>query len=133
MGKYSRYRYEQVKERRWKVHPIWRGFGLLFFVMVPVMSFIGAILLVRQNIQQKWIPDVPVELMRWFNTPQLAIFSPELAKIYYLDIALTVVLMVLGFGVISVVYSLLYSLMAPSRYGPVDSPPIRTSPRKTPR
>ena len=130
MGKYQKYRYQQVKERRWTVHPIWRGIGLLFLIMVPVMSFAGAILLVRANFKEGWI-QIPVELLKSFSTPQLAAITPDLARIYYLDIAVALAFMVLGFGVISIVYSLLYSMFAPSRYGPVDSPPIRKSPRKS--
>jgi hypothetical protein len=129
MGKYQKYRYEQVRERRWKVHPIWRGIGFLFLIMVPIMSFAGAILVVRQNFENRWL-EVPAELLKFFNVPQLAAISPELAKIYYLDLAVAFAFMVLGFGVISIVYSMLYSMFGPSRYGPVDSPPIRTSPRK---
>ena len=132
MTKYMKYRYQQVRERRWKVHPIWRGIGLLFLIMVPIMSFAGAILLVRQNFKQEWI-QVPAELLKFINTPQLVSISPDLARIYYLDIGVTLALMALGFGVISIVYSMLYSMFGPSRYGPVDSPPIRKSPRKTPR
>jgi hypothetical protein len=132
MGKYMKYRYQQVRERRWKVHPIWRGIGVAFLVMVPLMSFAGAILLVRQNFKQGWIP-VPAELLKFIDTPQLVALSQELGRIYYLDIAVTLALMVLGFGIISIIYSMLYGIFGPSRYGPVDSPPIRRSPRKTPR
>jgi hypothetical protein len=132
MGKYSKYRYTQVKERKWKVHPIWQGIGLAFLLMVPLMSFAGATLLVRQNFKVGWI-QVPAELMKFYNTPQLATISPEWARIYYLDIAVAVAFMVLGFGILSIIYSILYSALGPSRYGPVDSPPIRKSPRRTPR
>ncbi len=132
MSKYTRYRYRQVKERRWKVHPIWRGIGLLFLIMVPIMSFAGAILLVRQNFRLGWV-QVPAELLKFFNTPQLVSVSQDLARIYYLDIAVALAFMALGFGVISIIYSMLYSVLGPSRYGPVDSPPIRRSPRKSPK
>ena len=132
MGKYQKYRYQQVKERRWKIHPIWRGIGLLLIIMVPIMSFAGAILLVRQNFQQGWF-QVPAELLRSVSIPQLAQFAPELSRLYLVDGLVTLAFMVLGFGILSVIYSLLYSMFAPSRYGPVDSPPIRKSPRRTPR
>ncbi len=132
MSKYMKYRYQQVKERRWKIHPIWRGIGLVFLIMVPIMSFAGSILLVRQNFKQGWF-QVPAELLKFYNTPQLISISQDLARIYYLDIAVALAFMVLGFGVISIIYSMLYSMLGPSRYGPVDSPPIRRSPRKTPR
>jgi hypothetical protein len=127
MGKYMKYRYQQVKERRWKVHPVWRGIGLLFVIMVPIMSFAGAILLVRQNFQHKWV-EVPADLLKSFSFAQLGAVTPELARIYYLDIAVALAFMVIGFGVITILYSFLYGMFGPSRYGPVDSPPIRKSP-----
>jgi hypothetical protein len=129
MGKYQKYRYEQVRERRWKVHPIWRGIGFLFVIMVPLMSFAGAILIVRENFKHEWL-KVPAELLKSISIPQLGGLSPELARIYYLDLAVAFAFMILGFGLIAIVYSFLYSIFGPSRYGPVDSPPIRTSPRK---
>ena len=37
----------------------------------------------------------------------------------------TVVLSLIGFGVFTALYSLIYSLFGPSQYGPLDSPPLR--------
>ncbi len=72
MGKYMKYRYQQVKERRWKIHPIWRGLGFLLIILVPLMSFAGAILLVRQNFQHGWV-RVPAELLRSITLPELGL------------------------------------------------------------
>ncbi len=129
MSKYQKYRYEQVRERSWKIHPIWRGIGLIFVILIPLVSFAGAILAVRANFEQNWV-QVPAEFMKFFNTPQLAGISPDMAKIYYLDLAVWLAFMALGFGILTIIYSMLYSSFGPSRYGPVDSPPIRHSPRK---
>jgi uncharacterized protein YggT (Ycf19 family) len=131
-SKYTKYQYQQVKVRRWDVHPYWRGAGLFFIIMIPLMSFLGAISITRQNFQAKWF-QVPAELLRWVDTPALKIFSQDLGRIYYMDIALTILFIVLGFGLMTVFYSILWRYIGPSRYGPVDSPPIRTSPHKRTR
>jgi hypothetical protein len=38
---------------------------------------------------------------------------------------LAVILMVIGFGVLSVIYAMMYKMAGPSRYGPFDVPPIK--------
>jgi hypothetical protein len=128
-SKYNKYQYKQIKERRWVVHPVWRGIGLFFIIFIPIMSFAAAVLIVRQNMTEHWF-QVPAELSRSFSTPALKILSPELNRIYYADFALTVVFLVLAFGIMTVFYSVLWRYIGPSRYGPVDSPPIRRSPHR---
>ena len=128
-SKYNKYGYKQIKERRWKVHPVWRGIGLLFVILIPILSFSAAVLVVRGNLEQHWF-QVPAELSTSFSTPELEVLSPDLTRIYYADLALTVAFIVLAFGVMTVIYSILWRYIGPSRYGPVDSPPIRSSPHR---
>ena len=40
----------KAESRPWSVHPIWRGIGCLWLVLLPVMSYAGAYLLVRKVI-----------------------------------------------------------------------------------
>ena len=134
MGKYGNYEFSRP-DKPWKVHPIWRGIGCLFMIIIPVVSYAGAALLVRENIEQGMF-QVPVELAGVVNfapvyefLPFLQSFLTGLGPIYYLDILLTGALMIVGFGAISVVYSFVYRAVGPSRYGPYDSPPIRKSRR----
>ena len=126
--KFSGSQYRQVKERRWNVHPIWRGIGLVMLILLPVISFAAAVLIVRANMEQNWF-SIPEELSGSFDTPQLASFAPELERVYYMDFALAFLFAVLGFGVFTVIYSFLWGYVGPSRYGPVDSPPIKKSRR----
>jgi hypothetical protein len=131
MGKYSNYEFSRPgDEKRWKVHPIWRGIGCIFMIIIPVISYAGAALLVRENMEQIWF-EVPVELAGAVNfapvynfLPILQNFLLSLGPIYYLDILLTIGFMIVGFGAMSVVYSFMYRAVGPSRYGPYDSPPI---------
>jgi hypothetical protein len=139
MGKYAKYEYKQVKPRRWRVHPIWRGIGLAMIILVPILSYTGAYMLVRENIKSKWF-EVSGDLMQTVNFAPLLRMIPELrgvvasfGKIYYLDLAFTVLFMVVGFGVLTILSGFLYRAMGPSRYGPVDAQPIRKSPTTSSR
>jgi hypothetical protein len=139
VGKYAKYEYKQIKPRRWKVHPIWRGIGVVLVILVPVLSYSGAYLLVRENFKSQWFA-VPVDLMKTVNFAPLLKIIPELTgtvasfgRVYYIDLALTFLFIVVGFGVITILYGLIYSSMGPSRYGPVDAEPIRKSPTSAAR
>ena len=114
----SRYDYQSriQKQRPWKVHPIWRGIGCLLIIMIPVMSYAGAVLLVRENMQQGWIP-MPYELARPVTIPLVGAVS-----YLYAYLLAAGVLAVLGFASVTVIYSLMYSRMGPPRFGPTDAP-----------
>jgi hypothetical protein len=134
VGKYAKYEYKQIKPRRWKVHPIWRGIGVILIILVPILSYSGAYLVVRDNFKSRWF-DVPVDLMKSVNfapvlkyIPQLSGVVASIGRVYYIDLALTILFMVVGFGLLTILYGILYSTMGPSRYGPVDAEPIRKSP-----
>ncbi len=147
MGKYAKYEYKQVKPRRWKVHPIWRGIGVVLAILVPILSYSGAYLLVRENFQRKWVV-LPADLIKTVNfIPLLEAIPKQLSgiysilsgivasigRIYYVDLALTVFFMIVGFGLLTIFYGLIYSAVGPSRYGPVDAEPIRKSPTSAAR
>lgn len=108
---YAQWRRPRARERPWRVHPIWRGIGCLLLIIVPVISYVLADLLVKENLRQRWLA-IPRELAGPASNPYL--FS---------KILLAVVVAVVIFGVFTVLYSLIFSLAGPPRYGPYDSPP----------
>jgi hypothetical protein len=133
MPKYDRTQYRQVKPRRWKVHPIWRGVGLILIILIPIMAFAAAIMIVRTNIHAHWF-DVPAELAGSYSVPDsIKLLIPDLDRLYYVDIAFAACFMIVGFGILSVLYAFMYRMFGPDRYGPVDSPPIRHSPHRSVR
>ena len=139
MGKYAKYEYKQVKPRRWKVHPIWRGIGLAMIILMPILSYAGAYTLVRENMKSHWF-EVSADMMQTINFAPLLRMIPELSgvvasfgRIYYIDLALTVLFIVVGFGVLTILSGFLYRAVGPSRYGPVDAEPIRKSPTSSSR
>lgn len=128
MSKYMKYNdRSRMAERPWKIHPIWRGIGCLLMLMIPVMAYAGAVVLVRENSQNKWLP-MPAELMQTVNIPYLGDI-----KAFFAVLIVTVLLMIIGFGVVTILYSLIYSAFGPPRLGPLDAPPVRTSPARRKR
>jgi len=129
MGRYSSFHQKsQMEDRPWKVHPIWRGIGCLMIILIPVMSYAGAYLLVEENAKAGWIPESfwSPELMNPVTIPTTTISVPHL----YGTLLLTVVLMLIGYGVLMVFYALVYSALGPPRLGPLDAAPIRRKPRR---
>ena len=87
------------------------------------MAYAGAVLLIRQNKLNNWV-SLPPELNITYVIPYLGF------KINFAEVSATILLMLLGFGALVILYSLMYSLIGPARYGPLDSPPIKRKPRK---
>ena len=108
----------QTKSRRSiipPVHPVWRGIGCFLLILLPIISFAGAKLLVQANGKQRWV-QMPVELTRSFPLPMIG-------RVLYADLALTVILIVIGFAILTVGYAIVYRIIGIPRYGPLDSPP----------
>ena len=124
MGRHRSYTRQEVKERPWEVHPIWRGIGCILIIVIPIMAYAGAVVLIRENIENNWVA-LPPELTGSYVIPYLGF------KINFADIAVTILLMFIGFGVMVIIYAFMYRLIGPPRYGPLDSPPIKRKPRKS--
>jgi hypothetical protein len=84
-------------------------------ILIPIISFVGAKILIQENLEQKWV-QIPGELRGSFNIPSVG-------QIMFAELAVAVILMVLGFGLLTVVYAFIYRVFGPSPYGPMDAPP----------
>ena len=129
-------------ERPWKIHPVWRGIGFVWMILVPVMSYAGAWIFTRENFKNRWLP-VTEELSKPFQLPviDLPFLSFPLnfnilirwlpgQPIYNIDILFFLAFLFLGFGFMSVMYAFLYRTMAPAR-SPFDAPEVeRQHPRQ---
>lgn len=104
------------------MHPIWRGIGCVTFVLGPVIAYAGGRLLVDLNREMRWVA-MPYELMRPVPILDLATVDH-----LYADLLVALVLLLLGFALVSVVYGIIYSVLGPSRYGPLDADPHRDLP-----
>jgi hypothetical protein len=125
MSKYDKFNQgSRMQERPWKIHPIWRGIGCLMMLLIPIMSYAGAVVLVQANLEQGWLP-MPGELLQTVAIP----FVGDVEQ-FFAVVIVTVLLMIIGFGVVTILYSLIYSAVGPPRLGPLDAPPVRNSPKK---
>lgn len=125
MTKYSTYsRRASEKPRPWRVHPIWRGIGCLFMIIIPVMSYAGAYMLVRWDIKSKYIP-IPKEFAMSVNIPYIG-------RIPYFgaNLIVTLVLALIGFAVLMSIYALVYRAVGPQG-SPLDAPPSRRKVRRS--
>ena len=74
MSKYNVRVHQKPKERKWKVHPFWRGFGCLWMILLPIMSFAGAKLIVRSGTftlpsELTGLVDLPTLNYWWMKAP----------------------------------------------------------------
>ncbi len=123
MSKYTSHVRSDADKRPWKIHPIWRGFGCLWLIMLPLMSFAGAKLIVRSRA----LP-LPNELLTRIRLPYLDYpwmsfpidlnilinWLPE-RPLLAADVLIIAALIFLGFGIMSVAYSFLYRFFGPPR------------------
>ncbi|NJN43714.1 MAG: hypothetical protein HC806_02565 [Anaerolineae bacterium] len=119
------YQYREAEpENKDKVHPIWRGIGCLLLVIIPVISFAASVLLVEEGLPQQYI-RMTSDLAKRVDVPG---FGP-IPFLYILII--TAVISVLGFVFMTVAYSIVYMFTGRSKYGPLDSPPIKRKVKKS--
>jgi hypothetical protein len=134
MSKYG-LRQVQPPKRPWKVHPIWRGIGCFLALIGPILALAAAHLLA---LELNRVFPLPGELLRsrTLAVPPDVTYFIGIAPIgisiahWYADLILAGLLLLMGFGVIMVIYAVIYGMMGPSRYGPMDSPPVRSSVKK---
>ncbi len=112
MGKYSFYQSRREKPRQRGAHPVWRGIGFLLILIIPVLSYAAALVTLDENAKRGWI-DIPLELI-----------SPVIEPMLYAKILLTIIFMVIFYGIFTFISFALYSAFGPPRYGPLDAPPV---------
>lgn len=136
MGKYGSRVKKPAMPKRNTVNPYMRGIGCLFMLIVPIFSYAAGNELAARGFGYQVIPR------EWYGyisiPPAVANFSGlntifnYLAGIEHLSatLVLAVVVMILVGGIISVIFGWMYSLFAPSIYGPTDVPPPRVKTKK---
>ena len=142
MGRQQNF-YQVVPEKRadHKIHPVWRGIGFVFIIFVPILSCIGSYVLLDENTRQNWF-SIPPEFLTpaafqsgvtaFFNYLSLPpdAYSLFLDPLLFVKIGLTLAIIFIVFILFQLVSFLLYRSFGPSRYGPLDAPPIKAKVRK---
>ena len=137
MTKYTRVA-RKPDERRWSIHPVWRGIGCFMIIIIVVMSYAGAKEFIDYNErnQKLGLPDQLYDKVHISYTKYIPALKEDdvvnkfLANIKYGYLVFMLIFMFVGFGAFSFVYSALYRVSGPSRYTPLDSPEVRKPRRK---
>jgi hypothetical protein len=129
MSRYSRFQ-QPTKKAPGEVHPVWRGIGCVMMVVIPVLSYAGAVKIVEYGLQNHW--PFPYTLIGhiyfppWvWRAPVLPLLATPIANYDNLGaVALIFLALVIALaGVFSTVYAIIYRVIAPPRYSAVDAPP----------
>jgi hypothetical protein len=130
MGKYGSFKQEAFK-RPYEVHPVWRGIGCILMLLIPIVSIVGAMVLIDAGTKNGW--PFPPEIMGNPRFPSIAYTLPIVNNIagtissvnnLYAIMLFSVIFMIAGFAVISLVYSTAFKVMGPPRYSPLDAPDV---------
>jgi hypothetical protein len=118
-GKYSTYanRQEPINEKK-EVHPIWRGIGFAMMIIIPVLSYIGSLVILEQNAKSHWFP-IPYDLLAKTGDSLL-----------YMKIIITICLIFIIYAVFNFITFFIFKLFGPARYGPLDAAPERVRRRR---
>jgi hypothetical protein len=141
MGKYNMSSNRTpLPKRPWAVHPIWRGIGCIWLILSPILAFAIAYLLVDYDMKTEFF-KLPADLTNTVVIP-LTRFVPAEVNAYitvkdgvaphlYANLLLAGLILLIGFGVVMVIYAIIYSISGPKRLGPLDAPEIRRKTRKS--
>lgn len=121
MGKHDAYRpMDDRQARKAEIHPVWRGIGFIFMILIPVVSYAGAILLIQENNKRGWIA-FPYDLIATENHILFRLFQdPQI----HIKLIVMGMLMFILFAIFSLITFAVYSVFGSTRYGPYDLPPI---------
>lgn len=130
MGFSSQQYRKEKQERPWKINPVWRGIGCVLFLLIPIMSWFGANLFLQNDPQigLPWemtkvvaIPLTQIKDVNQLIRPVNKFFQLtglELGQLFF-----TLFFAFIGFGLLAVIYAIMYRMAGPPRYGPFDVPP----------
>jgi uncharacterized protein YybS (DUF2232 family) len=137
MTKYTVASQRRSRREEQTISPIWRGIGCLMFLGIPLVSYFLAVVTVQLAVSLNW--PMPYQLMGYPVMPTLLMKSQGLAPVVtfieaqqnlYAILLITIIFVVALGTLVSLVYSLVYRIVGPPRYGPLDMPPPKGAPRR---
>lgn len=139
MSKYRSSSVKKVRERTRQPHFLWRGIGCLMLLIVPVISVAAGYETINFALKEGYA--VPYQLLGTPRFPDLfyqssgimLLLSPIIRiQHFYAYAVASIMYMVLLSGITSFGYALVYRMIGPGRYGPLDAPPpnIKVKPYK---
>jgi len=85
----------------------------------PIVAVAAAHILLDMNLERAWFA-VPREFAAPYTLPE----ANYTVTHFFGDLLVAGVFLLIGFALIMIVYSIIYSIMGPPRYGPLDAPPV---------
>lgn len=139
MSKYRSNARKVVRERSNQPHFVWRGIGCAMMLIIPVISIAAGYETINYALRNGIA--VPYELLGtprfpdlfYQSTGMMTILRPVIAiKNLYAYAAMALIYMVLLGGITSLGYAIVYRMIGPSQYGPLDAPPpkVKVKPYK---
>jgi hypothetical protein len=137
MGKYTSSAHKRPVPKRDTIPPLVRGIGCLMFVLVPIVAY--GIATVLAPLASRWGLPIPVQWYGRANIQNPVATIPFLSELadqmlsqdnLIANLVFTVIITVLLYGILSIAYGYVYSVAAPSKYGPMDVPPPRVKTKK---
>jgi hypothetical protein len=111
MSKFESVGSNRQPPRKREIHPIWRGVGFAMIILIPLLSYIGTLIIIEENAKQGWFA-IPRDLISKYIEPYL-----------YVKIILTIVLIFVFSSIFLFITGLINRILAPPRYGVYDVPP----------
>jgi hypothetical protein len=129
MTRYSAASRRASTKRTVQTPAIWRGIGCILLLIVPVMAWVLAVATIQVALRNGW--PLPSQLLGYPELPEWlwdipALWTPlgllSRQPHLYMTIVLAVLYTIAISGLLSVVYSVVYRIVGPPRYGPLDLP-----------
>jgi hypothetical protein len=124
MGKYnSMSRRESTKQEPQKLPPIWRGIGFAMMIIIPIMSYAGMRVVMDYNQAHNYaLFAIPLDAINHYGG------DPYL----FIEIGLTLFLMLVLYSGLMLFTFVLNRIFIPSQLGPFDVPRVAYRRRKRP-
>jgi|WetSurSiteA1Bulk_404760.scaffolds.fasta_scaffold65340_2 quinol-cytochrome oxidoreductase complex cytochrome b subunit len=103
----------QNKKKGENTHPIWRGIGILLIVLLPVMGYLGAMVILDENKRQVW-----------FRVPH-ALLVPGPDNLLLVKVILTIAIAAILYFIIMMITFIIFRIVSPPKLGPTDAPPVQ--------
>lgn len=129
MTRYSAGRGRPSTKRTDQTPAIWRGIGCILLLIVPVMAWALALGTIRIALENGW--PLPYQLLGYAELPEWLWDIPALWPVLgllsrqphlYMTVLLAILYTIAISGLLSVIYSVVYRIIGPPRYGPLDLP-----------
>jgi hypothetical protein len=109
-----------------KIHPVWRGVGFVFMVLIPIISYAAMEVFLQQNDIHGWFPITPDMLMK--STDFLAPYIND--SLLYVKAVIFLLLLIALYAIFTMIAFIVTSASGlTARNDPYYVPPVRHTKR----